>query len=168
MGFYKYDLTRPIIVQLGEIRPGLNELAAFNRELGISALYQNHSDAKYVGATLWDLYLLIKDIPQSEISCAFDIRHATIEAGLSWPVLYDVMKPHIGALYVKDFDWKGKKAEHVPLGTGRVDPKFFEIIKQDNFQGPVSLHVEYLENGSTQENIDALRRDLNVLRGWLN
>jgi sugar phosphate isomerase/epimerase len=78
------------------------------------------------------------------------------------------MKPHIGALYVKDFDWKGKKAEHVPLGTGRVDPKFFEIIKQDNFQGPVSLHVEYLENGSTQENIDALRRDLNVLRGWLN
>ena len=168
MGFYKYDLTRPIIVQLEEIRPGLNELAAFNRELGISALYQNHSDAKHVGATLWDLYLLIKDIPQSEISCAFDIRHATIEAGLSWPVLYDVMKPHIGALYVKDFDWKGKKAEHVPLGTGRVDPKFFEIIKQDNFQGPVSLHVEYLENGSTQENIDALRRDLNVLRGWLN
>lgn len=168
MGFYNYDLTRPIIVQLEEIRPGLNELAALNRELGISALYQNHSDAKFVGATLWDLHLLIKDIPLNEISCAFDIRHATIEAGLSWPILYDVIKPNIGALYVKDFGWKGRKAEHVPLGTGRVDPKFFEMVKQDNFQGPISLHVEYLKEGSTQENIDALRRDLKVLRGWLS
>lgn len=168
MGFYRYDLTRPIVRQLEEIRPGLNELAALNRELGISALYQNHSDAKFVGATIWDLYLLIKDIPLSEIACAFDIRHATIEAGLSWPVLYDVIKPHIGALFVKDFVWKGKKAQHVPLGTGRVDPKFFKIVKKDNFQGPISLHVEYLGDGTTQENIDALRRDLKVLRGWLS
>lgn len=168
MGFYRYDLKQPILKQLEEIRPGLNELAAMNRELGISALYQNHSDAKFMGATIWDLYSLIKDIPTSEISCAFDIRHATIEAGLSWPVLYDVIKPHIGALYVKDFEWKGRKAEHVPLGTGRVDPKFFKIVKKDNFQGPISLHVEYLKKGSTQDNIDALRRDLKVLRGWLS
>lgn len=168
MGFYRYDLTRPIVKQLEEIRPGLNELAALNRELGISALYQNHSDAKFVGATIWDLYLLLKDIPREEIGSAFDIRHATIEAGLSWPVLYDVIKPHIGALFVKDFVWKGKKAQHVPLGTGRVDPNFFKIIKRDNFQGPISLHVEYLPRGSTQENIDALRRDLKVLRGWLS
>ena len=167
MGFYRYDLKRPIIEQLEEIRPGLNELAALNRELGISALYQNHSDAKFVGATIWDLYLLLQGVPTQQISCAFDIRHATIEAGLSWPVLYDVIKPHIGALYVKDFEWKGKKARHVPLGTGRVDPKFFELVKQDGFSGPISLHVEYLKEGSTQDNIDALRRDLGVLREWL-
>ena len=168
MGFYRYDLNRPIVKQMEEIRPGLNELAELNKELGISALYQNHSDATFMGATLWDLYLLIKDIPKDQISCAFDIRHATIEAGLAWPVLYDVMKPHIGALFVKDFDWKGRKAEHVPLGTGRVDPKFFDLVKQENFRGPISLHVEYLKKGSTQENIDALRRDLKVLRGWLS
>ncbi len=168
MGYYRYDLTRPIAKQLDEIRPKLSELAALNRELGITALYQNHAGAKNVGATLWDLYLLIKDIPRDEIGCAFDIRHATVEAGLSWPVLYNVIKPHIGALYVKDFIWKGKKSQHVPLGTGRVDPHFFEIIQQDNIQGPISLHVEYLGKGSTQENIDALRRDLKVLRGWLN
>ncbi len=82
---------------------------------------------------LWDLYLLIKDIPADQIGSAFDIRHATIEAGLSWPVLYDVMKPHIGAVSVKDFDWDGRKTKHVPLGTGRVDPKFFKTLKQDHF-----------------------------------
>lgn len=167
MGFYRYDLTKPILQQLEDIRPGLNDLAALNEKMGISALYQNHSDAKFVGATIWDLYLLLKDVPTEQISCAFDIRHATIEAGLSWPVLYDVIKPHIGALYVKDFQWQGKKAEHVPLGTGRVNPDFFKIVKKDNFTGPISLHVEYLKKGSTQDNIDALRRDLKVLKKWL-
>lgn len=167
MGYFQYDLNRSIIQQLDEIRPGLKELAAFNRELGIGAVYQNHSDAKFVGATLWDLYSLIKDIPPDQIGSAFDIRHATIEAGLSWPVLYDVMKPHIRALFVKDFQWNGRKAQHVPLGEGRVNPKFFSMVKRDGFNGPISLHVEYLPKEGTQANIDALRRDLGVLRKWL-
>ena len=114
------------------------------------------------------MHSLIKDIPKDQIGLAFDIRHATIEAGLSWPVLYDVVKPHIGALFVKDFRWGEKKAEHVPLGTGRVNPKFFEMVKADGFDGPISLHVEYLKTEGTQANIAALRRDLKVLQGWLS
>lgn len=168
MGFYKYDLTKSILPQLDEIRPQVHELAAFNRELGVTAFYQNHSDAKYVGATLWDMFGLLKGVPKNEIGLAFDIRHATIEAGLSWPVIYDVVKPHIGALFVKDFQWDGRKAKHVPLGTGRVNPKFFEMVKADGFDGPISLHVEYLKTEGTQANIAALRRDLKVLKDWLS
>ena len=168
MGFYKYDLKKPILAQLDEIRPQVRELADFNRELGVTAFYQNHSEAKYVGGTLWDMIGLLKGIPKEQIGLAFDIRHATIEAGLSWPVIYDVAKPHIGALFVKDFQWDGRKAKHVPLGTGRVDPKFFDLVKQNNFDGPISLHVEYLHKEGTQANIDALRRDLKVLKSWLN
>ena len=168
MGFYKYDLNKSILPQLEEVKSQVKELAAFNREMGVTALYQNHSDAKYVGATLWDMHLALQGIPKEEIGMAFDIRHATIEAGLSWPVLYDVVKPHIGALFVKDFEWNGRKAKHVPLGTGRVNPKFFEMVKNDGFDGPISLHVEYLGKEGTQANIDALRRDLKVLRGWLS
>ncbi len=103
MGFYKYDLDKPILPQLDEIRPQVEELADYNRQMGMTAFYQNHSDAKYVGATLWDMHGLLQDIPKEQIGLAFDIRHATIEAGLSWPVIYDVVKPHIGALFVKDF-----------------------------------------------------------------
>lgn len=55
----------------------------------------------------------------------------------------------------------------MPLGKGRVDPAFFEMVKQDNFQGPISLHVEYLPTEGTEANIEALRRDLKVLQGWL-
>lgn len=168
MGFYLYDLTKSILPQLEAIRPRVRDLAAYNKELGMTAFYQNHSDAKYVGATLWDMYGLIKDIPVDQIGLAYDIRHAIIEAGLSWPVVYDVVKPHVGTVYVKDFQWDGPKAKHVPLGTGRVNPKFFQTIKADGFQGPISLHVEYLDKEGTQANIDALRRDLKVLNDWLS
>jgi sugar phosphate isomerase/epimerase len=167
MGFYKYDLKRPVIDQLQAIGPALKELAALNRELGIQAVYQNHSGAEHVGSMLWDFYSQVQDIPTEQIALAFDIRHATIEAGLSWPAVYNAMRPRIGAVYVKDFDWVGRKAEHVPLGKGRVDRSFFTRLQADQFKGPISLHVEYLDRGSTQENLDALRRDFGVLRGWL-
>jgi sugar phosphate isomerase/epimerase len=167
MGFYRYDLDRPVMEQLEEIRPKLADLAAMNKELGMQALYQNHSGANFVGATLWDLRELIKDYPTDEIASAFDIRHTTIEAGLAWPVIYDMMKPNIGAIYVKDFQWEGKKAQHVPLGDGRVDPKFFQMLKANGYDGLYSLHVEYLKKEGVQANIDALRRDVAVLRSWI-
>lgn len=167
MGFYRYDKQRPVLEQLDEIRPKVAELVAMNNELDMQALYQNHSGAKYVGGTLWDLRYLIKDQPTERIASAFDIRHTTIEAGLSWPVLYDMMKPHIGAIYVKDFQWQDRKAEHVPLGQGRVDPEFFQLLRADGYDGFYSLHVEYLKKEGTQANIDALRRDLATLQSWL-
>lgn len=168
MGYYKYKLKEPIAAQLEEVRPQVNELAALNRELGITGLYQNHSGTNYVGSTLWDIHSLIKDIPKEEIGYAFDIRHASVEAGLSWRVLYHLVKSHIRVLYVKDFQWEGREAIHVPLGTGRVDPKFFDQVKADGFNGPISLHVEYLGNVGIQQNVDALRRDLQLLRNWLS
>jgi sugar phosphate isomerase/epimerase len=167
MGSYKYDLNRSVMDQLNAIGPSLKELGALNAELGIQAVYQNHSGADHVGATVWDIYSLIKDIPKEQIALAFDIRHATIEAGLSWPTVYNAMRPRIATVYVKDFDWIGRRAEHVPLGKGRVDRAFFQRLLADGFTGPISLHVEYLDDGDAQENLAALRRDLAVLRGWL-
>ena len=167
MGYYTYDAQGSVTGQLDKIKPVLKDLAALNRELGISALYQNHSGARYMGATLWDLHQLIRDIPVEEIGCAFDIHHATAEAGLSWPVLYRLMLPHIGAIYVKDYRWQDRKVADVELGTGQVDPAFFKMVKQGSFSGPISLHVEYLEHESTDKNIAALKRDLGVLQGWL-
>ena len=167
MGFYRYDPNRGVMEQLAEIRPRLKDLAALNRELGIAAVYQNHSGPAFVGSPLWDLRYLLQGIPTEEVGSAFDIRHATVEGGTAWPLHYDVMKPHIGAVFAKDFVWKGKKPEHVPLGQGRVDKKFFKMHMQSGIDCPVSLHVEYLKQGDAQENLAALRRDFGVLRSWL-
>jgi sugar phosphate isomerase/epimerase len=106
-------------------------------------------------------------VPTQQIALAFDIRHATIEAGLAWPATYNAMKPRIAAVYVKDFVWKGRQAEHVPLGQGRVDRRFFEMLNHDNFRGPISLHVEYARNEGARENLAALQRDLATLKSWL-
>ena len=167
LGFYEYDLSQPVLRQLAEIRPQLAELAALNGELGVQAVYQNHSGAEMVGATIWDVYGLIKDLPPEQIDLAFDIRHATIEAGLAWPAVYNAMKSRIATVYVKDFAWNGRRAEHVPLGEGRVEKRFFEMLRRDQFRGPISVHVEYGRSEGPQFHLAALRRDLATLKRWL-
>ena len=167
MSYYRYDLNRPVIEQLDEFRPVVKELVALNRELGISAVYQNHAGAKYVGASLWDLYRLIKDHPVEEIGVAFDIRHATASAGVSWPVVFNLMRPHLGTVYVKDFRWNERKMENVPLGEGIVDNQFFTVLKRSQYDGPISLHVEYLQQAGLEPNVAGLKNDLATLRARL-
>jgi len=167
LGFLTYDLKQPIIPQLMEMQPIVRDLVDMNRDLGIAAIYQNHCGAKNMGATIWDLHSLIKSYPANELGCVFDIRHAIVEGGEAWPVYYDLMKPHITALSVKDFKWNGRKSQHTPLGAGQVDPKFFEMVRRSDFDGPVSVHVEYLPRGTADENLAALKTDFATLRGWL-
>ena len=103
-----------------------------------------------------------------EIGIAFDIRHATIEGGLAWPLNFRRAKPHVRAYFMKDFDWNGLRDVHVPLGTGRVDPEFFDQLRESGDDYPISVHVEYLEHGNAAENMAALGRDLATLRKLLN
>jgi hypothetical protein len=44
---------------------------------------------------------LIKDYDPKDIALAFDIRHATTEGGLSWPIQFNLVKSHNGAAYFK-------------------------------------------------------------------
>jgi len=41
------------------------------------------------------------------------------------------------------------------------------MLQRDGFTGPYSLHVEYLGGGTTEENYQALVRDLKLLREWV-
>jgi sugar phosphate isomerase/epimerase len=168
MGFYQYDLKRSVLEQLDEIRPAIKDLAELNRELGLRAVYQNHSGADMVGAAVWDVFDVIREVPPENVALAYDIRHATIEAGLAWPAVFNAVQANIGAVFVKDFQWQGKSAEHVPLGEGRVDRKFFDMLRATNFAGPVSVHVEYLPDGDALANAAAIKRDFATLRSWLD
>ena len=109
MGFCRYDLKAPIGPQLESFKPQFSDLAAMNREQKVTGLYQNHAGAKYLGATFWDLEKVLRDIPAQEIACIFDIRHAVAEGSSAWPIYYDIIKPHIAALSIKDFKWELKK-----------------------------------------------------------
>ncbi|HIF30436.1 MAG TPA: sugar phosphate isomerase/epimerase [Planctomycetaceae bacterium] len=167
MKYYRYDLEKPIRPQLVELAATLQDLVQLNKQLGIQAVYQNHAGREIVGSTVWDIEQLVRKHPLEHIGIAFDIRHATVEAGQSWLTLFRVAEPHLGIIYVKDFRWTDERPENVALGQGRIDPKFFQIVKDSSFRGPFSLHIEYLGKAGLQKNLQALRDDLKTLKSWL-
>ena len=170
MKYFNYDLKRPIARQLNEWRPQFVDLAAMNKEFGIKAVYQNHAGNKQLGAALWDLREVLSGISTDEIAVAYDIRHATVEGGMSWPITFHMIRPHIDTVYVKDARWNGKRPENVPLGEGMVDPRFFKMLAETGFTGPISLHEEYLDHRKPElvpDHLAALQRDLQTLQQWL-
>lgn len=170
MAHLRYDLERPVLEQIRGLRPQFKELAAMNRELGITGVYQNHAGSDYVGGAIWDLDRLLHDIPVEELGMAYDIRHATVEGGTTWRVDLNLMRPHISVVYVKDFSWVDENVRNVPLGEGQISPEFFTILGKWGYAGPVSLHEEYLDHrdpAQVPSHLQALRRDLARLREWL-
>ncbi|MEZ6090036.1 MAG: TIM barrel protein [Pirellulaceae bacterium] len=171
MAYYRYDLDQPILPQLDQFTKQIETLVSLNRELGMTALYQNHAGTRYVGAGLWDLHRLLESQPKEHLAAAFDIRHATVEAGTTWPVHWSILKPHVGALYFKDFQWRGGKVENVPLGTGLVDAAFFKSLRTQPIEGiPVSVHMEYIDHRKPElikQSIEAVANDRNAVERLL-
>jgi len=165
--YYFYDPQQPVWDQLETFRSMLKELAAFNGELGIQGLYQNHCGERCFGATIWDIYEIIKELPREAAALAFDIRNVQIEAGLAWTTLYRLVREHVGALYVKDYKWNSRKVENAPLGTS-VSKEDVQFLVKGDFNLPISLHVEYLPDASLQENLAANRRDFALLKQWID
>ena len=167
MDWWRYDLKQPIQSQLDALRPRLKDLAALNRSLGVTGLYQNHAGANMVGAPLWDIYSLLREHDPKDVALAFDIRHATVEGGLSWEIEFNLVKSHIAVAYFKDFVWEGRKVKNVALGSGLVDPTFGRVLRNSGFAGPISLHVEYGSGKDVKVFKEAFAKDFTTLREWL-
>ncbi len=171
MGYHKYDLKKPITGQMNELRPILKNLVALNKELGLQALYQNHSGSNYVGAPLWDLHELFKAHDPKHLAVGFDMSHATAEGTRAWPLHANLLRPRIGALYVKSFRWIDNKRDNCSLAEGIVDKNYPGQLIKSGYTGPINLHVEYLKP-FTKENvpnqITAIKKDILTLKEWLN
>ncbi len=171
MGYHKYDLKKPITGQMNELRPILKNLVSLNKELGLQAIYQNHSGSNYVGAPLWDLHELFKAHDPKHLAVGFDMSHATAEGTRAWPLHANLLRPRIGALYVKSFRWIDNKRDNCSLAEGIVDKKYPAQLIKSGYTGPINLHVEYLKP-FTKENvpnqITAIKKDILTLKEWLN
>ena len=172
MLYYKYDLDQPIWPQLQAVRPKIKDLVQLCSEIGIQPLFQNHSGKTYFGAPVWDIYSIMREYPPEQFAFAFDILHATAEGGLSWPLEAALVREHLGAVYFKDFAWEGKKHATCPLGEGQVDQAFARALVKQGYQGPISLHVEYLKGdpndaATLKSFIAAQDRDFKTLKTWL-
>lgn len=170
LGYRKYDLAKPIPPQLDALKPGLKDLAAMNKEIGVNGGIQNHSGAAYVGCAVWDVYELIRTLDPAHIGICFDIGHASLEGGMSWPLQARLMEPWFTSVYVKDFAWertaKGFEAKWGPLGAGGVRPEFGAWIQKSSFAGAICQHCEYLDGASPADRAQ-MKKDLALLKQWL-
>ena len=169
MQYFKYDLSRSVVDQISEWQPQLRDLAALNHDFGIRGLYQNHSGVNYLGAALWDVKLALQGISPriSLLPTTFDMRR--LKVGLSWPATFNMIRPLVDTVYVKDFSWGENQPDNVPLGEGRVDPKFFKMLRDSGFTGPISLHEEYLDHQKPElvpQHLAAIKKDFETLKQW--
>lgn len=171
LGFTKYTKDKPVTETLREVGAALKDLAALNKELGIQGGWQNHSGSDYVGAPLWDLWTMLRDLDPKHIGVCFDIGHATLEGGLSWPVQARLMEPYYVAVFLKDFFWekgaKGWQPRWCVFGDGMVQKSFLTNLKKAAYAGPICQHHEYKELGTGPEMVANMKKDLATLREWL-
>ena len=169
---FAYKPGTPIKAQVADFRSQARAFAAMNREIGITALYQNHAGATAVGAALWDIDAILDDIEPKDFGLALDMRHLRVELGQAWPSAVRMISPRIQSLFVKSFKWDRDRPVETPLSEGIVHQAMIDQVIADHPNLPVCLHVEYLklqpvpfaERAAT---VEAFRKDAAVLRGWL-
>ncbi len=181
-GGLRYSYDRDIAEQLDELRPRVRALAELNEKHKICAMYHTHSGLGQVGASIWDLWVLLKDMDPRWVGVNYDLGHAIVEGGYGgWLNSVHLVRKHLRGVALKDFRWgKNAQGEWRPQwcapGEGMVNfARFFQILKAAGFAGPVQLHFEYPGLGGADAGKTALgipkpqllaimRRDLNYVR----
>jgi len=175
--FYRLGVTHrdpavPAEKQCREVRAQLKDLAALNQQIGIGAIFQNHSPSgrTYVGGNLAELYDIVSGFDPAQIGVAFDIGHALVVHGDEWRAQFDKLKRHIKVIYVKDVTRAGR---WVPFGQGDIGRLgYFKLVRQMGYRAPICLHVEFdwTEKGKTKTRealVKALRDSVRALKQWL-
>jgi len=174
-GYYKYSFA-DVRGELQKAMDDFRSLAELSKQSGVQCGFHNHEG--YVGAQLWDVAQTIDQLDPKWVGYYFDIRHAVAEGGgAGWKIALNLIAPRIKMIAVKDSYWekssKGWRQVNCPLGQGMVDWKaYFKALRQANFQGPISLHLEYEIPGATkaaqEENtLAAAQRDFEFLKATI-
>lgn len=170
-GYLDYDHSRSMETNLDNFKRIFGKLEQLNREYGVHGGYQNHSGRR-VGGPVWDLYPLLKNCDPRYLGVQYDIRHATVEGAVSWPLGLRLLAPWIKSIDIKDFLWEKNmdgewRIKNVPLGEGMVDfDAFFELYKSYDIQGPVSIHYEYDLGGAEHGRLNpSITKE--EIAGWL-
>ena len=183
-GAFKWDPKQSYAAQIEAMKPRLSRLAAINARYQTCAIYHTHSGAGLVGASIWDLHEIMRDLDPKLVGINYDVGHATIEGGLGgWIASFRISGPHLRGIAVKDFIWaedaKGAwREEWKPIGEGMVKfNQFFGMVAETDFNGPLQLHFEYPLGGANNgartltiprdQVLATMKKDLSAVRGHL-
>jgi sugar phosphate isomerase/epimerase len=184
-GGFKYDYSKPLAAQIEACKPRVEKLAALNRKYDVCAIYHTHSGLQQLGASIWDLHVLLRNFDPAQVAINYDIGHATVEGSFGgWVNSFHISAKHLRGIALKDFIWVRDKKTNAPrpqwcpLGEGMVSfSEFFKMVGASGFDGPVQVHYEYAlggaESGKTSITIPkeqvfaAMKKDLVKLRAWM-
>ena len=195
-GGLTYSADSGIDQQIARMQPRVKELWELSKQYNVCGMYHTHSGPGLVGAPIWDVWLLCRDLDPQWIGVNYDIGHATVEGGFGgWIDTARLLQAHMVGIALKDFKWEkasdgsgGKtdvmKSAWSPgwcaAGQGMVNfAGFFSIVKTSKFRGPVQLHFEYPGMGGAQNGdktltipkstlIASMRRDLTYIKGVMS
>jgi sugar phosphate isomerase/epimerase len=164
-GPWVYGNSMDVPAKVAEVRREVAGLMLLGRTYNISMALPNRVGDN-VGGAVWDGHAMISDLDAKWVGHHFDVGAATVEGGLNgWHVALRLALPRLKTVAVNDFYWskEGGKwtVKTCPLGEGMVDwARFFALLAQAKFAGPISLRVDYDPAG----NPAAIVRDLEWVR----
>jgi len=177
-GIMKIPLFRPghwkygdgdVMARLTEVRRDVSMLGGLARAAGLAMAFHNQAGDS-VGASIWDTDTLIRGMDPQAVGYDFDIAAAVAAGGdEGWAVALRLALPRIKMVTASDFYWAkadagGWKTTPCPLGQGMVDwPRFIATLARANFQGPISLHMDY----HPASDVAAIERDLAFLKSQI-
>jgi sugar phosphate isomerase/epimerase len=175
-GYWRYTSSSDVRAQVAAASRALEGLAALARDCGIELGFHNH--AGYIGAALWEIAPAIDQLDPQWAGYYFDPRHAVAEGGGgAWKAATHLVAPRLKMVAFKDFFWKktekGWIIEDCPMGDGAVDWVWVgKALRDANFSGPISVHLEYEIPGSTPQErthrtLEAATRDLAYARRFM-
>lgn len=173
LGVVYHNEKEPLQKQIDRQIENLKGLAKLNRQIGVTAIFQNHSPAGnrvYLGGNLDELYQIVKGFDPNEIGIAFDLAHAIVVHGDEWRQKFDLIKSHFKIAYIKDVK---RPRSFVPFGEGEFSKSgYFSLLKKMNYNEPYSIHIEYDylkgEKKSREAILKAMINCREALKKWID
>ncbi len=147
------------------LRNDLTQFAATGQRCNITPMLANRAGS-FPGRSIPEVEAMLASVPPKVFQYCFDPAQAVIEAKSAngWESALQTALPRLGAVAISDVgpDKDDNNAmKPCPMGEGVIDwKKFFSILADARFHGPVSLHRDY----ETKSEVSALRKDLAFVR----
>ena len=146
-------------------------------------MYHTHSGVNLVGASFWDLHILMDGLDPNAVGVNYDVGHATVEGGLGgWINSFRVTRTAPARRRGEGFPLGQKRqgrlagaVEAARRRHGATPAVLRDAGGRRGFDGPLQLHFEYPLGGATAASdltcrakmLAAMKRDLATLRGYL-
>lgn len=190
LGYYNFNDNTDILKQLGEFKLKLKDIEAINKEYKIFGGYEN-SNGNAFGSSIWDEWYVINDIKSNWIGYHFNITHSVQEGGGgSWMTDVKLIIDRIGIItlntqaeWSSSVEWKNSNERKQKIQWNF--PSLFELnwifnlLKNSNFSGPISVNYEYplgggvdqgakiLKGITREELLLIMKQNLEILKGIL-